>query len=233
MFDAVKRRVGFLARPLRRDDHRKASPRSTRIQLQLPNPYGGRPWLSATLAVSSVPRGDGELLRLRVHVDGCMSVPARAADRDALAHDDSVRRSLVDQGRRATASLVRRVMEQLPAERIAQIGARRWRSWVDVHVSTAPLDGGAKVLMPDALRKIYADQLPRMGPGQPRVGVWSGPAGGPSGGIARLAMVQIDENDVPVADRAGTSKRFNLNMSLAQLIEPVVPGRNPDADADT
>ncbi|MDA3919613.1 MAG: hypothetical protein PF501_02850 [Salinisphaera sp.] len=232
MFDTVKRRVGLLARPLRRDDRSQASPRSTRICLQLPNPYGGRPWLSATLAVSSVPRGYGQLLRLSAHVDGCMTLPENAADRAALAHDQRDRPSLVGQGSRVAVMAMRQLIERLPSERMSRLGRRRWRSWLDLQVSTAPLDGGAQALMPRALRALYADGLSRLAPGQPRVGVWSGPAGGPGGGIARLAMIQIDEDDIRRGQRGGDSDRFNLNMSLAQLVEPVVPGKGVDGDSD-
>lgn len=224
MFKVARRRVGRLVRPFVGSDHSMASPRNTHLQLKLPNPYGGQPWLSATLAVSSVPRGYGRLLHLRAHLDGRLSMPQRAFDRASLAHDVPDNRDWIGQGRRAAASVVRGVIERLPAERVARLGARRWRSWLDVQVSTAPLDGGADALMPRALREIYAGGLPRLGPNQPRVGVWSGPAGGPNGGIARLAMIQIDEDDVSGATRDPDDERFNLSLSIAQVIEPVIPG---------
>lgn len=227
MLKLARRRVRHLVRPFSSHDQSTASPRSTSLRFKLPNPYGGQPWLTATLAVSSVPRGYGESLRVRAHLDGCLSMPHRAMDREALAHDAHSNRSLVGQGRRAAASLVRAAIERLPADRVAQLGARRWRSWLDVQISTAPLDGGSDALMPRQLREIYAGGLPRLGPNQPRVGVWSGPAGGPNGGIARLAMVQIDEDDVRSGSREPDAERFNLSMSIAQLVEPVLPGRDP------
>jgi len=242
MLKLVKRRVGRIAGPLVRplgrrlgldDGFQSSTARSTSLSLRLPNPYGGRPWLTATLAVSSVPRGYGELMRLRAHLDGCLSMPAQALDRAALAHDQMGRRSLLGLGRSAAASLVRGAVERLPAEHIARLGARRWRSWLDIQFSTAPLDGGADALMPKALRDMYGDGLPRLGPNQPRVGVWAGPAGGPNGGVARLAMIQIDEEDVRAGERVADAERFNLSMSIAQLVEPVVPGGDADVDNDS
>lgn len=230
MFKTARRRVGRFVRPLARADSSLASPRNTHLQLQLPNPYGGRPWLSATLAVSSVPRGYGQLLRLRAHLDGRLSTPRRAFDGATLAHEAGDERGWLGQGRRAAASVVRGVIERLPAERVAQLGARRWRSWLDVQISTAPLDGGADALMPRALREIYGDGLPRLGPNQPRVGIWAGPAGGPNGGIARLAMLQVDEDDVSGATRDPHDERFNLSLSLAQVVEPVIAGGDESDD---
>lgn len=216
MFNAIRARIrGRIAGV----DHAPRA-RDARVQLRLPSPYGGQPWVTATVALSSVPHGQGETWRLRAHVDGCLRLPAHAGQRRGLPHDAG-RRSLVRAGRDAAASMVRGVVDRLPAERLAPLTARRWRSWMDVQLSTAPLDAGADALMPKALREVYGGGLPRLGPGEPRVGVWSGPAGGLAGGIASLALLQLDESDLRVgASGERESPRFNLNASIAQLVEP-------------
>lgn len=195
--------------------------RDARLQLRLPNPFGGRPWLSATVAFATAPHARGETLRLRAHVDSCLRLPD-AEGTPSLGHGPAARRSLAASGRRAAASLVRGVLSRLPAERLAPITARRRRSWIDVQFSTAPLDAGAEALTPEPLRRVYGGGLPRLGAGEPRVGFWSGPAGGPAGGLARLVLLQFDERDL------GGASGFNLNASAARLIEPA-NGADDDA----
>ena len=63
--------------------------RQTHLQFRLPNPYGGKPWVTATLALSSTPAIQGDTVRIRAHIDSCFHAPAAAADRAALAHDSA------------------------------------------------------------------------------------------------------------------------------------------------
>lgn len=213
MFNTLIRR---LARPSGTYPAREARPRNTHLQLRLPSPYGGKPWVTATLALSSVPRGYGETLRLRVYIDGCID----RTPRGALPHAPANPRSLGECGRRAAAALARGAVEHWPGP---PLEGQRWRSWLDIQFSSAPLDAGADALLPEPLRRIYPGAAgARAGLGEPRVGVWAGPAGGPAGGIARLAVLQLDERDLGRKRRANTAPGFNLNASLAQLIEPAL-----------
>ncbi|ERJ20533.1 hypothetical protein SSPSH_000643 [Salinisphaera shabanensis E1L3A] len=217
MFNRIRRRVRRLIEP----NAVAAAPRDTTVQLRLPSPYGGAPWLTATVAISSTPRGQGEMLRLRAHVDGAMRLPPPGAERERLALDAGSRQGLIRHGRNAAAVVARNVIERLPAQPLEQLAARRWRTWLDVQLSTAPLDGGAQALMPEPLRGIYGDGLPRSATGEPRIGVWSGPAGGSAGGIAQLALLQLDERDLGRSRRPGERSAFNLNASVAQVVEPL------------
>lgn len=219
MWQQIKRRAGRLGAAAAIE---RAGPREASLRLTLPNPYGGPAWVSATLALSSRPRGIGETLRLRGHIDSCFRLPDAPADRAALSHDaTSASDSLMRYGREAAASLARRAVERLPRAARVRLAQQRRRGWIDMQISTAPLDAGAAALMPEPLRAVYGDRLPQAGPGGPRVGVWSGPAGGPRGGMARLAMVQFDQNDVAPGDREPTpDQRFSLNLSIAEVIEP-------------
>ncbi|GAB3671956.1 hypothetical protein [Salinisphaera aquimarina] len=213
----------FIRRPLRRftgRDEQLARAQDAHVQLRVPNPYGGAPWLTATVALTTTPHGQGETLRLRAHIDGCMSLPGSQTVHERLDQGSRDRRSLVRHGRDAAAGLVRRVVDRLPAERLAPLTSQRWRSWLDVQLSTSPLDGGADALMPERLRGIYGGGLPQAGTGEPRIGVWSGPAGGPAGGVAQLVMLQLDERDFGSQARAAGRSGFNLNASIAQIFEP-------------
>lgn len=213
----------FLRRPLRRlagRDENLSRAHDARVQLRLPNPYGGKPWVTATVALSAVPHGQGETLRLRAHVDGCMRLPGTAGVNERLGHHGAGRRSLVHQGRDAAANLVRQAVARMPAERLARLSSQRWRSWLDVQLSTSPLDGGADALMPERLRSVYGSGLPRAGTGEPRIGVWSGPAGGAAGGVAQLVLLQLDERDFGVRARERNRPGLSLNASIAQVVEP-------------
>ena len=218
MWQAIKRRaarLGGLATVER------SRPREASLRLTLPNPYGGPAWVTATVALSSRPRGMGETVRVRGHIDSCFRMPTNSSDRAALPHEgvDDVH-PLMRYGREAAASLTRRAVERLPRAARVRIAEQRRQSWIDMQISTAPLDAGAAALMPEPLRAVYGDTLPQAIPGGPRVGVWAGPAGGPRGGMARLAMVQFDQGDLGGASRSDEEERFSLNLSIAEVIEP-------------
>lgn len=220
MFNRIRRGVRRIAGA---DEH-AASPRDTAVQLRVPSPYGGAPWLTATVALSSTPRGQGETLRLRAHFDGALRLPRPGSSSDTRpALEAGDQRGLTRYGRNIAAALARRVIERLPAQQMENLAAQRWRSWLDVQLSTSPLDGGAEALMPEPLRGIYGGGLPRSGTGEPRIGMWSGPAGGPAGGIAQLGLLQLDERDLGRARAGNDHPRFNLNASIAQVVEPSMP----------
>lgn len=220
MFTALRHRLNRLSARAGRLPPGASLPKDAVVGLHLPNPYGGRPWLSATFALSSTPHGQGDTVRLRAHIDGCMRVPRAAGDAPVLAHATTGRRSLMARGQGAAASAVRGVVDRLPAERLAPLTSRRWRSWIDVQVSTSPLDEGADALVPERLRRLWGGGLPRVARGEPRIGLWSGPSGGPLGGKASLVLLQLDENDMPRVGVRGDREGFNLNASVAQVVEP-------------
>lgn len=217
MFNAFKQRISRLSGRVGLPS--AALPSNSVIDVHLPNPYGGRPWLSATFALSSTPHGQGDTVRLRAHIDGCMRVP-RVRRAPALTHTGSGERSLIARGQRAAAGAVRGVLDRLPAERLAPLSERRWRSWIDVQVSTSPLDAGADALVPERLRRLWGAGLPRAASGEPRIGLWSGPSGGPRGGRASLVWLQLDEEDMPGVGARADRTGFNLNASVAQVVEP-------------
>lgn len=225
MFNAITRRLGRRAARADAGSRAGARARDARLQLSLPNPYGGAPWVTATLALSSVPRGQGETLRLRAHVDGCLQGAGRSCGTRVLPDAADRAPSLLHRGRGVAAALARGVLVRMPSRRLPD---HRWRGWLDVQVSTAPLDAGADALMPEPLRRIYQGGLPRAGRGEPRIGVWAGPAGGAAGGIARLAVLQLDERDLGRTRSTHGSAGFNLSISLAQVVEP----RPTDNDTD-
>ena len=208
---------------------RSDRPRDASLSLRVPSPYGGRPWVTATVALSFVPYGYGETLRLRSHVDGCLRWPADGGRGQTLEHDTD-QATMFGRGRRAAASIFCRAVDRLPPERLTALTSRRWRSWLDIQFSTAPLDAGAAALTPEPLRRIVADGLPRAGAGRPRAGFWSGPAGGHAGGVARLVLMQFDETDAGHDRARKSASGFNMNACLAQVVEPAGAG-DDESDA--
>ena len=115
--------------------------------------------------------------------------PAASADCTALAHDSGKdsggrRQALARHGKTLAANAARRGLEYVPRPIMRRLAEQRHQRWLDMQISTAPLDAGAAALMPAALKERYGDALPRLIQGAPRVGVWSGPAGGALGGMA-------------------------------------------------
>lgn len=209
--------------------------RQTHLQFRLPNPYGGKPWVTATLALSSTPATQGDTVRVRAHIDSCFYAPAASADRTALAHDSGKdsggrRRALARHGKTLAANAARRGLEYVPRPIMRRLAEQRHQRWLDMQISTAPLDAGAAALMPAALKERYGDALPRLIQGAPRVGVWSGPAGGALGGVARLAMVQFDDSDLAPGTDKPRDERFSLNLTIGELIEPVSAHADDDLD---
>ncbi len=219
MFNALKYRLSRLAGRGEALSPGTSQPSNAVVGLHLPNPYGGRPWLSATVALTSTPHGQGDTLRLRAHLDGCVRIP-RGIGAAVLPEGANKPRTLIARGQSVAAGAVRGVVDRLPAERLAPLTGRRWRSWIDVQVSTSPLDRGADALVPERLRALCGAGLPRVARGEPRIGLWSGPAGGAAGGKASLVLLQLDEDDLPKAGRRGDGQGFNLNASVAQVVEP-------------
>lgn len=228
MWQTVTRRIaGHRGSESEPEGPRRA--RDLRLEFRLPSPYGGPAWISATLAASSVPATQGETIRIRAHLNSCFRMPEQTADRSALSHDDGPGAGgLVHRGRSLAARAARGAIERVPRRVMQRLAEQRRRSWLDMQISTSPLDGGAAALMPAALRERYGDTLPRVAPGAPRVGVWHGPAGGPLGGVARLAMVQFDDRDRAQDDARERNDRFSLNLTIGDLIEPA--GAVPDTE---
>lgn len=183
-------------------------PQRNAFSVSLPNPLGGRPLCRATFAWTTTHHADGDSLRLQAHVDGAFYAPPV---RDGRPLSDGGRRSrgLVAAGRDAARGLARRGLTRMPAQRL--------RTWIDVQATTSPLASGAEALIPERLREICGGGLPRQRAGEPRIGIWTGPAG--PGGDAQLALLQIDRDDFP-SDYP--RRPFSLIASVASLSEPAI-----------
>lgn len=183
-------------------------PQRSSYTLSLPNPFGGAPLCQATVAVTTTRHAEGESVRMQAFVDGHFRSQPPNPAADALEHGHPSR-GLVPAGRSAARSLARRGLSRLP------IPERRVRTWIDVQASTAPLAAGAEALLPERLRELCGGGIPRGPAGEPRVGVFAGPAGGAS--YAQLGLLQLDQEDLPAPYR---DQPFSLLASVASLSEP-------------
>lgn len=223
MWHLIKRRVARFGKTA---GARNVHPQESRFHIKLPSPYGGADWVTATLAWSIKPRSVGQTRRIRIHWDRCLWIPELRQDRHALSHDKAGHLSWKARGGRVLTAVARQAVERLPAAARTRLSEQRRQTWIDLQLSTAPLDAGAAALMPARLRALYGDRLPQILPGGPRAGVWAGPAGGEHGGLARLAMVQMDANELGYGRplRAEDEQRLSLNLSVADLAEPAQGG---------
>lgn len=188
-------------------------PQSSSYTLSLPNPFGGAPLCQATLAVTTTRHAEGETVRMRAHIDGCF----RASPESTAAHSlagEPTRHGLGRSGRNLVRMLARDGLSRLP------MPEHRVRTWIDIQASTAPLAAGAEALLPERLRELCGGALPRGQAGEPRVGVFAGPAGGAS--YAQLGVLQLDQDDLPPSYR---DRPFSLLASVASLSEPAPKNR--------
>lgn len=183
-------------------------PQRSSYTLSLPNPFGGAPLCQATVAVTTTRHAEGESVRMQAFVDSHFRSHSTVSDAAVLEHGRASG-SLMLAGRSAAHSLARRGLSSLP------IPERRVRTWIDVQASTAPLAAGAEALLPERLRELCGGGVPRGPAGEPRVGVFAGPAGGAS--YAQLGLLQLDQEDLPEPYR---DRPFSLLASVASLSEP-------------
>lgn len=187
-------------------------PQSSSYTLSLPNPFGGAPLCQATLAVTTTRHADGETVRMQAFVDGHFRAPSASPTAFALDHSPTAGgRRLTQVGRSMVRTLACNGLARLP------LPERRLRTWLDIQASTAPLAAGAEALLPERLRELCGGGLPRGQAGEPRIGVFVGPAGGAS--YAQLGVLQLDQDDLPEPYR---ERPFNLFASIASLSEPPV-----------
>lgn len=209
--------------------HRRArgsdavQPRAASLEFKLPSPYGDTPWVVAQLAWRDEPLAQGEALRVHAHVDGRVHVPLER--REAPGAHGAARQV---SGQRWFADALQRAVRRLPARHVAAVTQWRRQGWIDMRVSSAPLDQGAQALVPEALQawchaQGQAHDARVMGS---RAGVWSGPDAGEPGARAALAWVQLDERQ---GRRSGLFKRLvglNVHACAARLVAPdVAAGR--------
>lgn len=186
-------------------------PKRNSYTVRLPNPFGGAPLCQATVAVTSTRHAEGQSLRIKAYMDG--NFRASPIESTVTALDGGER---VDGGlRRASSQAVRR-LAQRGLSRLS-MPDRRVRTWIDIQTSTAPLASGAEALLPEQVRDLCGGSLQRRRQGEPRIGLFMGPAGHVA--HAQLGVVQLDQDDMPQPYRG---RPFSLIASVASLNEPAM-----------
>lgn len=204
-------------------EHESMRPREATVEFNLPNPYGGTPWVTARLAWHDEALARGEVLRVRAHVDGCLHMPP--AGQDALGVDGDGRHA---RARRWFADALQEAVQRLPEQHRTALTQWRHQGWVDVRMSSAPLDQGAEALVPDALRAWWRTHEPdrdaqAMGS---RAGVWSGAGDAARSSRAALAWLQLDERGGRTGAMIGRLIGMHVHACAARLAAPDANARH-------
>lgn len=185
-------------------------PHSLSASLTVPNPFAGAPLCTLALSVTASERVEGEHVRLRAHLRSDLRLPR--ANAPALAAPDAGN-PLVRRGSRGARKLLRRGLESRPVQALAPLLERRINSWIDIQASTAPYDRGARALLPETLASLgISPDLP-VNDGMPRIEIWQGPLDAGRGGVAQIALLEMEEPG------AG-SEPLQISALIATTVEP-------------
>lgn len=169
-------------------------PRDLSLQASIPNPFGGAALAQLSLRLTTERQAHGETLRLRAHLRTQLDLPP--APRRALpgAVETSTRRALAPRAQRAAQSLLRRGLETGVAKRLTPYLERRFESWLDLQAATAPLDQGARALVPDSMQLLGLGGAPALRLGdEGQIETWVGRCTGDHPGAAQVTLMQFSE----------------------------------------
>lgn len=182
---------------------------------------GDKPLWRVQLQMFSEPQAEGERLRLRAHIEtnlasalrpaleGQKSPTATASDSKALTRSENVVAHVQSAaGRALQVPLIRSLAEPLLKHDL--------NTWVEINASTAPLEQGARDLMPQR------DQLASMGiaPRNKEGPVMESWAGESPAGFAQVSLLQMEKKDLPGRlQRLMGSKPFQFAAAIVNTIE--------------
>lgn len=194
------------------------APARLNLAAEIPAADGGKPLWRIELQMIREPQADGDKLRLRARIQSnfgsVLSAHSPHPPAAALPPPGSSlpQRAGALAQRAATRVLALPVVGALAAPLLRH----DFNTWVDVQASTATLDGGARELLPSP------EQLARLGiriedapPGPVQSWVGESP-----GGLAQVALMQMDATQLPSALRERLKGRpFHLAAAVVNTVE--------------
>lgn len=184
---------------------------------------GDKPLWRVQLQMFSEPQAEGEKLRLRAHIETNLA----SALRPALEAQTAPAPAAVDSNSRAlTRSETMVAQVQSAAGRALQIPLIRslaepllkhdLNTWVEINASTAPLEQGARDLMPQRDKLASMGIAPRNKEG-PVMESWAGES---PAGFAQISLVQMEKKDLPGRlQRLMGSRPFQFAAAIVNTIE--------------
>ncbi|HUS24590.1 MAG TPA: hypothetical protein VM369_06550 [Candidatus Binatia bacterium] len=173
------------------------------LQAEIPGRRG--PLWQMRVELQSEPHAGGERVRLRVRTrldlrrEALPPPPASAAGVPAKV------------GR----WMERRLQSRLVRALASPVLDRTVSTWIEVQASSAPLDEGARALLPDRLRDLGISPDPKK-----PVQTWTGALPGPKPGLAALTLARLDQDDLPEPlRRALGDEPFHFTAAIASVVE--------------
>src|SRR3569623_3248227 len=144
--------------------------------------------------------GDGERLRLRVHIRTPLAEALTRAPEQGRLSAPVAGRGLVPT---VTRGISRAIMRGLEMPLVKQLAApllqHDLNTWIDLQVSTAPLDGGTRALLPAPEQLARLGITPHQEGGAPIMESWTGATGGSKPGMAQVSLLRLAKEQLPEA----------------------------------
>ncbi len=161
------------------------------------------------LEMKSEPEAGGERLHLRAHF--------KLSLRKALPapKDNPGFQTATGLPARVGQWIERRMDSRLMQTLAAPLLDRDLNTWVEVQSSTAPLDAGAKALLPTQLARLGIEPK-----NDQAVQAWAGELRGAKPGFAQMTLLQLDQRHLPAnLKNAFADKPFQLSAAVVNVIE--------------
>jgi len=240
---SIPRRAASLRNSRRGDEVPAAeAPQRLRFAAELPGGRHGPLWKLHVEALTEPAPGGGERLKLRAHVQTNLASAARPAL--AALTERLARQRVPSLAAPLAAPLAATAGALLPRAQQAAQGVSAWverraralaprlsawaepllqhdvQTWMEVHLSTAPLERGAQALLPNVAGLARLGITPQTGPDSPPLQSWQGRMGDES---AQVSLLRLDDGQLPA------SLRQSLGVRSLQLAAAVVnvARRNP------
>lgn len=165
--------------------------------------------------------GDGERLRLRVHVRTTLAEAlARAPRQERLSAPVSGGGLVPAVTRGISRAIVRGLQNPVVRQLATPLLEHDVNTWFELQVSTASLDGGTRALLPAPEQLARLGIKPRQEGDAPVVESWTGASGGPKPGVAQVSLLRLAKDQLPagLASLLG-SRPFQLAAAVVNVIE--------------
>lgn len=175
------------------------------LSAEIPGSTG--PLWQMQLEMKSEPEAGGERLRLRAHFKlslrrRSLPPPASPLPLPALPF-------------RVGKWIERRMASTLMQTLAAPLLDRELNTWVEMQTSTAPLDAGARALLPTQLARLGIEPK-----NDQAVQAWAGELRGAKPGFAQMTLLQLDQRHIPPnLQRVFADRPFQLSAAIVNVIE--------------
>jgi hypothetical protein len=188
---------------------------------ELPGADPARPLWRIGVEWAERNEGDGERLRLRVHVRTTLAAALTAGPQQhRLGAEETGGGLLPSLTRRISRAITRSLERPIVRQLATPLLQHDLNTWLDIQVSTAALDGGTRALLPAPEQLARLGIVPRKEGEAPVVESWTGSSGGRYPGVAQVSLLRLAKEQLPapLAALLGT-RPFQFAAAMVNVIE--------------